>query len=165
MYVGNFAFDQTVNYTCMKGNHRYYIDHVLLSRYVYDNVINCTIIEEIRGWDERRSDHLPIRTTYCLSLSDLENGGTPSDTETQKTNRYPFVKWDYKAIQVEYEHKIATALENLPNINMTAIHKRSEPKMLVNMQCNKLNYIIYNASESVLLERPDNCSGRHRRVP
>ncbi len=165
MYVGNFDFDQTVNYTYMKGNHRSYIDHMLLARYVYDNVINCTIIEEIRSWDEWTSDHLHIRTTYCLSLSGLENGGTPFDTETQKTNRYPFVKLDDKAVQVEYEHKIATALENLPNIDMTAIHNSSEAKRLVNMQCNKLNHIIHNASESVMFEKPDNYRGRHRRVP
>ncbi len=165
MYVGNFAFDKTVNYTYMKGNHRSYIDHVLLHRYVIHNLINCNIIEEIRGGDEWTSDHLPIRTTYCLSLSGLENGETISDTETQKAHRYPFVKWDDKAVQVQYEHKIATALENLPNIDMTAIYNSSETKRLVNMQCNKLNDIIHNASESVMFERPTNYRGRHRRVP
>ncbi len=94
-----------------------------------------------------------------------EWGGTPSDTETQNTNRYPFVKWDDKTVQVEHEHKIATALENLPNIDMTAIHNSPEAKRLVNMQSNKLNDIIHNASESVMFERPDNYRGRHRRVP
>ncbi len=152
----------------MKGNHRSYIDHVRLPRYVYNNVINCTIIEEIRGGDQWTSDHLPIRTKYCLTLSGLENGGDPSDpsdTETQTTDRYVFVKWDDKAVQVEYEHKIATALENLPTIDMTAIHNCSEAKRLVTMQCNKLNDIIHNASESVMFEKPDNYRGRHRRVP
>ncbi len=89
----------------------------------------------------------------------------PSDTETPEVYRYPFVKWDGKAVQDEYEYKVATALESLQHIDMTAIHNSLEAKRLVNMQCNELNIFIRNSSESAMFDRPDNYMGRYRWVP
>ncbi len=64
-----FAYNHLVNYTYIKGSHRSYIDHVILPRYIFNNLSNCTISDQTVDVDEWSSYHLPIRTRHTPSIN------------------------------------------------------------------------------------------------
>ncbi len=76
--IGNFAFKPSVKYTCSKGKHRSYIDHVLVQKYLMPTVKGCVILEVPCN----TSDHMPIQTSISL---DLDNSRSAVDS----TKEYP----------------------------------------------------------------------------
>ena len=70
----NFAFEQKVNYTYHKNDTKSYIDHVFLSKFVYDQLRNCEILSDLC---DNVSDHYPIMTSLSIVLN-KDNINCPS---------------------------------------------------------------------------------------
>ncbi len=47
LYCGNLDYSQPVNYTHFKGNNKSYIDHVFLSCYAQDHLLDCRIMSDM----------------------------------------------------------------------------------------------------------------------
>ena len=70
LYVTNFGFKQPVNYTYSKGDHKTYIDHVLMPRHLNSSVVKCEILHDCPG---NTSDHFPMKSTITLEIDDQPN--------------------------------------------------------------------------------------------
>ncbi len=116
MCFGNFAYNHLVNYTYIKGNHRSYIDHIILPRYIFNNLSNCTISDQTVNGDEWTTGHLPIRTHYALSINELEQTNL-SDNNAQDIPKFPYMKWDDRNVRYSYDKNIRVGLHNVRNVN------------------------------------------------
>ncbi len=162
MFVGNFAFTQNVNYTYMKANYRSYIDHVFLPRYVFDNLVNCKIVENTVD-HEWSSDHLPIRTEYKLTL-EASDSANVDVSHLNNVPKFLNVKWDDDHIRLNYEHYVVSGLQNVPWSHINEISPE-DAQGYVDKQCDTLIQIMLDSSEKSMPQRESNYQGVHKKVP
>ncbi len=162
--VGNFAYNHLVNYTYIKGSHRSYIDHVILPRYIFNNLCNCTISDQTVDGYEWSSGHLPIRTHCTLSINEPEQSNL-TDNNAQDIPKFPFMKWDDRNVRDSYEENIRVVLHKVMNVTFNDITDKNIADNIINTKCEELNNVIHNAVEKAMFDRPSNYQGRHGKVP
>jgi exonuclease III len=162
--VANFLFDQNVNYTYEKGNAKSYIDHVFISKYLSDSVLDCKIVDNCNWVDV--SDHLPIRTKVQIQVDSSVN---PSDTNFKDTTvcpKYPKVNWKNPVLRQHYANYVNDALNSQLNgqlSDLCCLKNVIQIQNSVNVLCDKLTAIMHEAC------KPNCNSGKGRqngkRVP
>ena len=90
LFVANFSFTQTTNYTFKNHCSKSYIDHVIAPISLADNIINCKILCE----KDNVSDHLPLSCHCNITV----NSNVPSHNVASAK---PKVDW--------YDHNVQNA--------------------------------------------------------
>jgi exonuclease III len=90
LYVANFHYEQEVNFTYSKGGNKSYIDHVLVSRYIHDNVTGCKILSNDSS---NTSDHLALSVSLDQELIYKTQADVPTTGE-KAISKYPKPNWD-----------------------------------------------------------------------
>ena len=94
----NFNFEQPINFTYFKGQNSSYIDHVLVSKYLNESVLECSIVcNDV----DCTSYHYPLRTRIQMYINDIEEQRKCSDS----VHFYPKPEWNspnFKILLVEY---------------------------------------------------------------
>ena len=97
MLSANFKFKQSLSYTYFNYSSRSYIDHILVSEGIYNNVTSCAVLPHS---DDNLSNHLPVKMTLN---GVCDNVRTKSDTCSN--DMYLFPKIDMPMLEiVQYIH-------------------------------------------------------------
>ena len=125
--IGNFAFKQSAKYTYSKGKHRFYIDHVLVPKYLMPTVRGCVILEV----PSNTSDHMPIKTSISL---DLDNSSSAVDSMKEYPNTgmiCPYIDWSNLEITKQYESNIVKAAKQIKLVILNGIVDKSHATQVV----------------------------------
>ncbi len=148
--VGNFAFNQPVNFTYTKGNHKSYIDHVLIPRYCLDKLSVCEIAVCQTNGDEWTSDHLPLTSEYVLSIN--EDGAAANITSSAHLHdipKYPRVKWDDDNIKRKYCEYVNELLNEMPMSDISIIGNAKEGQQIIDEYCEMLTTVMHSACSRI----------------
>ena len=137
--VANFAFEQPVNFTYMKGSHRTYIDHVIVPCHAMNRVVKCDIISHN---DIIASDHLPVRLIYSL-----DSGASPNVNSSVTSRRFPRLHWDKQSVQDMYVELLSQALCGI-QLDYD-IPDSKTAKEMVDRYSEKLTSIIHEVCEKI----------------
>ena len=110
---------QPVNYTYSKGDHKTYIDHVLMPRYLNSSVVKCEILHDFPG---NTSDHFPMKSTITLEIDDQPNTER-HDAAPYKAPSFPKLNWSDPFVRQSYLERVRTSVTNLPPVDSGSITK------------------------------------------
>ena len=85
-----------MNYTFYSESSRSYIDHILVSEGIYNNITSCSTLPHNT---DNMSDHLPLKVTFNISCdkicvtNDRCNGGVAS---------IPRINWSKETNRIKY---------------------------------------------------------------
>ena len=96
MLSANFKVKQSLSYTYFNYSSRSYIDHILVSESIYDNVLSCAILPH---GDDNLSDHLPVKVTLNVVCDNIK---TKSDTCNSDVYSFPKFDWSNTVNQTKY---------------------------------------------------------------
>jgi len=139
-YVANFDFDQTVNFTYRKGEVKSYIDHIILSQCLRENVSLCSIIEECA---DNVSDHLPIMCSLRIPLPHVPSLQNATPANAQKFTR---VNWKDPSCRELYLQHLTIALQRLHVQDISSVNSLEEATTAVNRLSAALNEAMHSAA-------------------
>ena len=159
--VANFAYGQSVDYTYTKGNKKSYIDHVFLSRYSFEQLTNCSIVD-FNVNDEWSSDHLPIRTEILMNI---DSGATTGENKLQHPPVFAHVNWDHPDSSVKYKQFVADGLQAVHKIDVDDIVNVSDAQRILDDKCDEITRVIHAASEKTVNGKTSNYKGKYSKTP
>ena len=139
--VANFAFPQEVNYTYRKGTHKTYIDHVLVPKFLLQNIVSC----KIAGYDDiPSSDHLPIVTTMELPMrTSISNQTEVNEPATQLVK----LDWDNKELCKMFQESLSSSLAHSNSIpNPKSIQNSNDAQTAVDNCCTEIVCAIHKST-------------------
>jgi exonuclease III len=156
--ISNFAFNQAVNYTYLKGGSRTYIDHVMVTERLEACIMECTILNDC---SDCASDHLPMLTKLCIPI---KHGSYSNVLNHNVCPIFPRTSWHNAMFVHSYSkhvklsaHKLNSPLTDNVN-NMT----RSEAQEYVNIYSTSITEILHKATEDSLQDQKPHQPRRKR---
>ena len=144
MVVANFSFQQEINYTYRKGQHRTYIDHMLMTNQAMRNVTQCKIIYSDECWT---SDHFPLETVYSLHVPSDETEAPYCDQHTE----YPKINWSNSTTRSDYNKRLAQAFQSSANFDYSAVNSIHKAQQIADEYCEKITSAIHKVCADINL--------------
>ena len=136
----NFNFEQPINFTYFKGQNSSYIDHVLVSKYLNESVLECSIVcNDV----DCTSDHYPLRTRIQMYINNIEEQRKCSDS----VHFYPKPEWNSPNFKIKYSDNLKHLLKfiNEDSECISTFANKTEAQAYINAYCDKLISIIQKA--------------------
>jgi len=104
--VANFARNQKINHTYIKGNQKSYIDHILVPRRLLPDMTQC----EIKQHMDNASDHYAIVSSFMINI-------VPSSLSYESNHTFPHTRWSDGVFCDQYRIKLQNKLDCIDVIN------------------------------------------------
>ena len=126
MLSANLKFKQSLSYTYFNYSSRSYIDHILVSEGIYDNVISCAIFPHS---DDNLSDHLPVKVTLNVVCDNVK---AKSDTCNNDMYSFPKIDWSNTVNQTKYLNSLSLKCTSIEEVNIDLYGDSETPQSMVN---------------------------------
>ena len=148
LYVVNFMYDQNVNFTYQKGGKVSYIDHVLASVHLDDNIKQCSIQSDDAN---NVSDHYAMSVRLLLSLESAQTMDIPCNCTKEEV--YPRMNWRNELLIKRYNQNIKCGLKSLYLEDTSNIKTTNEAEHYVEQLSEKLCSTIHNACRDSIINQ------------
>ena len=141
--VGNFDFEQEVNYTYFKNNVTSYIDHAFIPNYAVEYLQKCSIVPLEA---DNISDHLPLSIWMDIKPRKSQK----FDDECFSDRKvFPRAIWSDPNFQIMYGTEVKNALSNVcfsdvQNLSMDGVKK------YINKLCDDLCSLLHRCVSKCL---------------
>ena len=143
LYVANFISHQTVNHTYFKAGQRSYLDHILVTKSMHDDILSCNILSKE---PDNVSDHYALSIRLKLSLQNVEKRLSEG---VDNMISFPKTRWNDQESVACYQESLKDILVEYMRTE-TAINtvlNEDDAQEYVDSLCDKLAHCVHNASE------------------
>ena len=119
---------------------RSYIDHILVSEGIYDNVISCAILPHI---DDNITDHRPVKVTLNVVC---DNGKAKSDTFNNDMYSFSKIDWSNTVNQTKYLNSLSVKCTSIEEVNIDLCGDSETAQSMVNRMNDQIVSSIHDAS-------------------
>ena len=145
MCVADFMFPQSVSYTYKHGNKCSYIDHILITNYMCEDVIKCDILDHDM---DNVSDHLAVSLSLAVSVPQQNVKNVSLD----KVKAFPKPNWEESEFQHKYLECMKIAMDKIPLISIDEI-SQDMVNDYVDSLYDSICQAIHDCVENIVLRR------------
>ena len=147
------SFSQSSSYTYFNSNCTSYIDHVFISKYVYDSLNACHIICDL---PDNISDRYPLHTSIKLNV----RPGTNADNELYDIPVFPRIDWSSADKCNIYHYNLCNS--HLPMVDPDSISTIDEAQRVTGSICEQVTSTMQEACQQVNTAVQSRYKGRYK---
>ena len=155
MCVANFLFPQDICYTFKSVKGSSYIDHILIPTYMYENVLNCRILD---GDSDNVSDHCAVAVNLDIKVEFTSNDRNPGSL----LPIFPYPKWHDGDFLSRYADNMCEVMNNMPIILPESVSP-CKAKNQINSYYNSICTAMHDSVKVSLITEPGNHRLRKRK--
>ena len=114
-----------MNYTFYSESCRSYIDHVLVSEWIYNNITSCSILPHNT---DNMSDHLPLKVIFNISCDKVR---VTNDKCNGRVASIPRIDWSKETNRIKYLNCLNKKSEYIDKVNIDLCGNAETAQILV----------------------------------